>query len=116
MKNQSKTALIHPSSFILHPSQARVLILYNEPVLPAGHPDFESEHEVLHTLEFVARTLTEARFGVTRLGLSTDAAVLLQTLREERPDVVFNLFEGTPDHGSTEAYVAGLLDWAGVPF
>ena len=70
MKNQSKTALIHPSSFILHPSQARVLILYNEPVLPAGHPDFESEHEVLHTLEFVARTLTEARFGVTRLGLS----------------------------------------------
>src|SRR5205807_6860348 len=73
----------------------RVLILYNEPVLPAGHPDFESEHEILHTVEVVGKTLAEAGFGVTRLGVSTDAGVLLHGLREQRPDVVFNLFEGT---------------------
>jgi len=106
-----------PSRASLPPAQGpRVLIVYNEPILQAGHPDYESEHEVLHTVEFVAGTLTAAGFGVTRLGVSTDAAALLHTLREQRPDVVFNLFEGSADHGSTEAYVAGLLDWAGVPF
>src|SRR5689334_20823902 len=94
----------------------RVLVLYNEPVLPAGHPDFESEHEVVHTVEAVGRNLTQAGFGVTRLGVSTDPGALLASLREHRPDVVFNLFEGTADHGNTEAYVAGLLDWVGVPF
>ncbi|HEV3263677.1 MAG TPA: hypothetical protein VG013_42975 [Gemmataceae bacterium] len=94
----------------------RVLILHNEPVLPVGHPDFESEHEVLHTVEVVGKNLTEAGFEVTRLAVSTDAGVLLEGLRARRPDVVFNLFEGTADHGNTEAYVAGLLDWTGVPF
>src|SRR6202035_1220730 len=41
---------------------------------------------------------------------------LLDGLRRRRPDVVFNLFEGTADHGTTEAYVAGLLDWLHLPF
>jgi D-alanine-D-alanine ligase len=29
---------------------------------------------------------------------------------------VFNLFEGTGDDGSTEAYVAGFLEWLDIPF
>lgn len=94
----------------------RILILYNEPVLPDGHPDFESEHEVLYTVEVVAKDLLQAGFAVTRLGVCKDANVLLTGLREHRSDVVFNLFEGTADHGSTEAYVAGLLEWQGIPF
>jgi len=48
--------------------------------------------------------------------VSTDPTALLVGLRQHRPDVVFNLFEGTAEDGNTEAYVAGLLDWAGVPF
>jgi D-alanine-D-alanine ligase len=96
--------------------QLRVLILYNEPVLPVGHPDFESEHDILNTVEAVARALTEAAFDVSRLGVSRDARVLLESLNALKPDVVFNLFEGTADHGHTESYVAGLLEWCGVPF
>lgn len=94
----------------------RVLVLHNEPVLPADHSDFESEHEVLHTAEEVAGHLKAAGFRVSRLGVSKDPGVLLTGLREHRPDAVFNLFEGTATHGNTEAYVAGLLDWLGVPF
>ncbi len=30
--------------------------------------------------------------------------------------MVFNLFEGLADFGSTEAHVAGLLEWLGIPF
>lgn len=97
-------------------SQSRVLVLYNEPVLPVGHTDYESEHEIVSTAVEVARTLDGAGFAVSRLGVNTDPGPLLASLREERPDVVFNLFEGTGDRGHNEAYVAGLLDWFQVPF
>ncbi len=94
----------------------KVLVLYNQPVLPVGHSDYESEHEILDTVEHVGRYLIEAGLQVTRLGVSHDPGVLLAGLREHRPDVVFNLFEGTADRGDTEAYVAGLLEWLRVPF
>jgi D-alanine-D-alanine ligase len=94
----------------------RVLILYNEPVLPEGHPDFESEHEILDTVAEVSRHLTQAGFPVQRLGVSKEPAVLFAGLKDFRPDVVFNLFEGTADQGHTEEYVAGLLEWCRVPF
>jgi D-alanine-D-alanine ligase len=94
----------------------RVLVLYNQPVLPTSHPDAESEHEILYTVEAVTKTLIEAGFRVSQLGVSRDPGVLLQGLREQRPDVIFNLFEGTADNGSNEAYVAGLLEWLEIPF
>lgn len=92
-----------------------VLILYNEPVLPAAHPDAESEHEVLWTVEVVSKTLLQAGFRVSRLG-ANDSLALLTGVQSLRPDVVFNLFEGTADRGITEAYVAGLLEWLDIPY
>jgi len=94
----------------------RVLVLYNEPVLPLGHPDFESEQQVIFTVEVVSKNLEQAGYAVRHLGVSTDPQVLLDGLRDLRPDVIFNLFEGLPDQGTTEAFVAGLLEWSGVPF
>jgi D-alanine-D-alanine ligase len=93
-----------------------VVILYNEPVLPEDHPDAESEREILFTVAEVEKHLAAARFPVYKLGVSRDARPLLDGLQEIRPGVVFNLFEGTGDHGHTEAYVAGLLEWYGIPF
>jgi D-alanine-D-alanine ligase len=94
----------------------RIVILYNEPVLPAHHPDAESEHEILYTVEVVSNTLQEAGFKVSRLGASHDPSVVLKGLLAQRPDAVFNLFEGTADDGNNEAYVAGLLEWLEIPF
>jgi D-alanine-D-alanine ligase len=93
-----------------------VLILYNEPVLPTGHADYESEHEVLQTVEAVRGFLGQPGFQVSCLGVSKEPRVLLDGLRQQRPDVVFNLFEGTADQGHTEASLAGLLDWLRIPF
>ncbi len=94
----------------------RVLVLYNEPVLPADHPDADSEHEILYTVEAVAGHLSDAGFAVSRLGASRDPAALLAGLRRARPDVVFNLFEGLADQNGTEAHAAGLLEWLGLPY
>ncbi len=41
--------------------RARVVVLFNEPVLPSDHPDAESEHEILYTVDVVQKTLTRGR-------------------------------------------------------
>jgi D-alanine-D-alanine ligase len=94
----------------------KVLVLYNQPTLPADSPIAYSEHEILYTAEAVARHLTAAGYQVVSLGGGPDPESLLRGLREHRPDVVFNLFEGLAEHGQTEAYAAGILQWLGVPF
>src|SRR5688572_23986079 len=93
----------------------RILILYNEPVLPEDHPDFFSDDEIRSTVDGVEGHLKQAGFHVGRLGVKRDPAVLINGLKRERPDVVFNLFEGLADHASTEAHAAGILDWFGLP-
>src|SRR5262249_38514551 len=94
----------------------RVVILYNKPILPDGHPDADSEHEVLFTVEEVGKALAGSGFEVERLAVGRDPYILLEGLRTHRPDVVFNLFEGLADQGETEAQVAGILEWLGIPF
>jgi D-alanine-D-alanine ligase len=97
-------------------SSLRVLILHNQPILPENHPDADSEHEILHTAEFVQKTLTIAGYDVSTLGVSRDPVPLFEGLRDIRPDVVFNLFEGLADFGDTEAHIAGFLDWLEIPY
>jgi D-alanine-D-alanine ligase len=94
----------------------RVLVLYNEPTLPADHRDADSEHEVTETVEAVDKALTAAGYAVSRLGVSRDPGPLVAGIRKARPDVVFNLFEGLPDFGDTEAFAVGLLEWLGLPY
>src|SRR5271166_6935503 len=84
-------------------TSSRVLVLHNQPILPEDHTDADSEHEILFTTEFVQRTLTGAGYDVSTLGVSRDPTILLEGLRDLRPDVVFNLFEGLADVGDTEA-------------
>ncbi len=94
----------------------RVVVLHNQPVLPEDHADADSEHEILSTTDFVQRVLTEAGHEVSTLGVGRDPAVLLDGLRDFRPDVVFNLFEGLADFGDSEAHVAGILEWLEIPY
>ncbi|MFL5341699.1 MAG: hypothetical protein ACJ8F7_16260 [Gemmataceae bacterium] len=94
----------------------RILILFNEPVLPTGHPDAASEREILETVEIVGQTLRGGGFRVSRLGIGNDLQPLLGGLEKRRPDAVFNLFEGLADRPFTETVVAGVLEWLDVPF
>jgi D-alanine-D-alanine ligase len=94
----------------------RILVLYNEPVLPPDHPDAATEVEILETLELVERALRTSGFAVSRLGVGNDLHVLIDGLNAERPDAVFNLFEGLGDRPFTESVVAGVMEWLSVPF
>jgi D-alanine-D-alanine ligase len=93
-----------------------VLVLHNQPLLPEDHPDAESEHTIVGIAGAMANILGKADFRVSQLGLGPDPTALWSELKKRKPDVVFNLFEGSLDNTETESYVAGLLDWAGVPY
>ena len=94
----------------------RILLLYNEPVLPADHPDAGSEHDILDTVNDTFNILVAAGFDTVKLGINYDPQPLLDELKRRPPDAVFNLFEGVPTHPDTEVAVASLLEWLQVPF
>jgi len=94
----------------------RVLIAYNQPVLPPDHPDAASELDVLETVAEVEKILPAEEFEVARLGYARHPRDLLRKLRAWKPEVVFNLFEGEADRTETEAANAALLEWLGAPF
>src|SRR4051812_8036805 len=71
-------------------TSARVLILYNDPVLSLTHPDADSEHEILYTVDEVEKTLVKTGYDVSRLAVGRDPEVLLSGLSRHRPDLVFN--------------------------
>ena len=93
-----------------------VLVLHNKPLLPKDHPDSLSEHSVVAIAEKMSATLERADYRVKTFGLGCDPAALWQELRRVKPAVVFNLYEGQMEDTETESYVAGLLQWSGVPF
>lgn len=94
----------------------RILVVYNAPVLPIGHPESASEVDVLENVDEVARVLSEAGLVVSRFGVGRDLAPLLDLLRVNPPDAIFNLFEGLADRPFTEEVVAGVYEWFDVPF
>jgi D-alanine-D-alanine ligase len=93
-----------------------ILVLYNEPVLPVDHPDAGSEHDILDTVADTVKVLVAAGFDVTRLSVNYDPQPILTRLAHNRPDAVFNLFEGLATQTGTEVSAAALLEWLNVPF
>lgn len=93
-----------------------VLVLYNEPVLPSDHPEAPSEYDVLDTVADTVKVLRAAGFTVRQLGINVDPLPLLEELKTNRPDAVFNLFEGIATQTATEVSVAALLEWLNIPF
>jgi D-alanine-D-alanine ligase len=94
----------------------RVLVAYNEPVLPPTHPDADSEHEILNVVDVMVAELGRGGLTTRRCGIGRDLVRFSQLLRDERPDVVFNMFEGLGDDPQAECRFARLLEEEGVPF
>lgn len=94
----------------------RILVLYNEPVLPTDHPHAGSEHDIYDTVADTAKILKAAGFDTAKLGINHDPRPLLDELKRNPPAAVFNLFEGLATRPETEVAAAALLEWLEVPF
>jgi D-alanine-D-alanine ligase len=94
----------------------RVLVLRNEPQSLPTDPAAASEHAIVAHAVAHAEALGRLGYGADILALGPDPAYLWHELKRRGPDVVLNLYEGTLDDPETETYVAGLLQWSGIPF
>jgi D-alanine-D-alanine ligase len=86
-----------------------------DPSLATGdHPDdWQEELDSPATIEAIAKVLSDLGHTVARLG---DGPGLVDRLRSERPEIVFNLAEGRGISRSREAWVPALLESLGIPF
>lgn len=96
--------------------EPRVLILFNEPVLPPDHPDRGAEDDVLYSVKIVGESLKAVGITSVSFGVTDDLAALLARLKVPDFDVVFNLYEGTADRSVTEVYLTGVLEWLGLSY
>ena len=94
----------------------RILIAYNEPVLPPDHPDRAAEDDVLYSVKVICDSLTALDYPHMKFGVTGDITFLLARLQTRDFDLVFNLYEGDADRSITEVYFTGLLEWLNIPY
>jgi len=94
----------------------RVIVLFNQPVLPRDHPEADSEQWVATTVEDISSLLRATGFRVSQLSIGRNLYSLKSRPAACHADVVFNLFEGLADRPETEIAVARLLEKLQVPF
>lgn len=96
--------------------QLRVLIVYNEPSKSADDPDAVSEAGVLDSVVGIEAALYSGGHMPQRLGLLTDIQPLVERLRSNPPDVIFNLVESFAGRPELEAHLACVFELFEVPF
>jgi D-alanine-D-alanine ligase len=99
-------------------TKPRVLVLFDTDNDPPANQDY-SRHlsSGVDEVEFeVARTLTERGYEVRLLGFRNDLDQLLDGIRAQPVDVVFNLTERFKDLSALDYTVAGLLEMLAVPY
>ncbi len=75
--------------------------------------DWQEELDSPVTIDAIARVLNKLGHDVVKLG---DGPELVDRLRQEKPDIVFNLAEGRGVSRSREAWVPSLLESMGIRY
>ncbi|MDW8221581.1 MAG: hypothetical protein RMJ82_01360 [Gemmatales bacterium] len=93
----------------------RIAVLYNQPQVSRDHPLAESEWEIIEIAELVAEELRIPGW-LPELWPVHPNENWRDRMRKNRPDVVFNLFEGFHPGDATEYEVPAVLDSMGIPY
>ncbi len=94
----------------------RVVIAYNEPVLPPTHPEAASENDILLVVAAIEQHLAHTHLELTRFGVGRDLDSAVIVLQQVPVDIVLNLFEGFGDDPNAECQFARLLEESGIAF
>jgi D-alanine-D-alanine ligase len=108
----------------------KVAIVYNEPEPEMYQKadneedkktEFKTYFEVdkttpMEEFEYVARKLENVGFLVYTLNIRDNLEFMLNNLRKEKPDVVFNFVEIYKDNPRLEMNVVGLYELLGIPY
>ena len=95
----------------------KVMCLFDLVEPPSG-PGLEKELQTEDwiTEQHVLYTLEELGHDVSIFGLYDDPSALIQRIKDDRPDVVFNLVEHFDGDRSLDKSVAGILDLLEIPY
>ncbi len=90
----------------------KIAVLYNKPGIDAG-PD---ELDILDEVELIEKCLKTLNHESFRLPVTLDLSAAFNTLKAEKPDLIFNLAESLENHGALVYLVPALLDVIGIPY
>ena len=117
-----------------------IAIVYNEPVTDsAARRKYVSEHGVLQEgsrlvraqtevmvdlsevgvleeREDIARALNALGYRTTIFNVDEDICRLVNFLKDEQPDIIFNLCESVGNVATHEMHVAGIYELMGIPY
>ena len=96
----------------------KVLLLFDSPYYTPRGYDFKEEFEDFDwsTEKEVYNALLENGYKVNLLGVYNDISILIEEIKENKPDVVFNLTEVFRQRTHLDKNVAWLLEMLGVPY
>ena len=110
----------------------RVAIIYNEPKhtdadehwLSRSRTEVTLEHDfrdasefgVLDGMKIIAHALEDANYDVIIFSVDDDVKRLVEFLRTEQPDVIFNLCESVLGKSSMEMCIAGVYELLDIPY
>jgi D-alanine-D-alanine ligase len=93
-----------------------VAILYNEPVLPPEHGDFQQEAGVLESVAAFEAAFVGAGHDIWRLGVGDSVQAVIERLSDQRPQVIVNFCEAFAGRTACEPHLAAVLELLGIPY
>ncbi|MDD3296436.1 MAG: ATP-grasp domain-containing protein [Candidatus Omnitrophica bacterium] len=99
-------------------NKMKVLLVFDSPYFTERGYDFKEEFKDFDwdTESFVYQALLENGHDVKLLGLFNDMKPLLEEVRENKPDVIFNLVEVFNQKSHLDKNVAGILEMLDIPY
>ncbi len=93
-----------------------ITVLADRWTIPSNDPDFRQRPKEPTTEYHVIGTLRKLGHNVSILGLEDDITIVVTTLSEDKPDIVFNLTEQLGGDRRMDMNIAAVLEMLGVPF
>jgi D-alanine-D-alanine ligase len=111
-------------------SKIKVAVVYNEPEPEmyiktndeeVKQPEFKTYFEVdkttpMEEFEYIAKKLENVGFNAYTLNIRDSLELMLNNLRKEKPDVIFNFVEIYKENSRLEMNIAGLYELLGIPY
>ncbi len=96
----------------------RILLLFDSPYFTPRSYDFKKEFKDLDwgTESDIYNALIANGHQVNLLGLFNDINLLLEEVRENKPDIIFNAAEVFDQKSHLDKNVAGVLEMLGIPY
>jgi len=94
----------------------KITVLADKWTIPSNDPDFRQEAEESATEYHVIQALRKLGHNVSTLGVEDDITIIVTTLSEDKPNLVFNLTEQLGGDRCMDMNIASVLEMLGIPY